>query len=336
MIVYSEEYLKHDREYHPENKNRLRSIMNLLTREDVFEKVPMAAPKRADDEDILRVHTGEHLELIKSTSQKGGLIDIDTYLAQGSFEIAMLSAGGVMSCVDLYKEGHNFNFALVRPPGHHAKPKRAMGFCLFNNVAIGAKYAIDAYQFERIFILDYDAHHGNGTEKIFYDKDNVLFFSLHQHPLYHGTGAIDDIGEGKGQGYNINIPLPPGISDESYLRAINEIAVPVLKEFDPELIFISAGYDGHYSDPLGGMLLSAKCYFEISKVLKQLNAGVIFSLEGGYNLEALAESVYATIAPFHDIEIDFAESKAEDKAVTRYTDSKLNAAKKIISEYWSV
>jgi acetoin utilization deacetylase AcuC-like enzyme len=284
----------------------------------------------------LKVHTEEHLELIKNTSRTGGLIDIDTYLSQGSFEIAMLAAGGVMSCVDLYREGHNCNFAIVRPPGHHAEPKRAMGFCLFNNVAVGVKYAMEAYQFERIFILDYDAHHGNGTEKIFYSDDKVLFFSLHQHPLYPGTGAIEDIGDGEGEGYNINIPLPPGISDDSYLRAINEIAMPVLKEFKPELIFVSAGYDGHHSDPLGGMLLSANCYYEISKALKQSNVGVTFTLEGGYNLEALAGSVYATIAPFYDIEMDFADSKAEDGAVTRYTDSKLIAAKKIISEYWNV
>lgn len=336
MIVYTEEYLKHDREYHPENKNRLRAIMNLLTREDVFERVPMAAPKRADNEDILKVHTEEHLELIKSTSQTGGLIDVDTYLSQGSFEIAMLAAGGVMSCVDLYKEGHNCNFAIVRPPGHHADPNRAMGFCLFNNVAVGVKYAMDAYQFERIFILDYDVHHGNGTQKIFYSDDDVLFFSLHQHPLYPGTGAIGEIGEGKGEGYTINIPLPPGTSDSSYLRAINEIAVPVLKEFDPDLIFVSAGYDGHYSDPLGGMTLSANCYYEISKALKQSEAGVIFSLEGGYNLKALTESVYAAIAPFFDLEVDFEEPGTEDATVTRYTDSKLIAAKKIISEYWNV
>ena len=336
MIVYSEEYLKHDREYHPENKNRLRSTMGLLTREDVFEKVPMSVPKTASDDDILKVHTPEHLEIIKDASQKGGLIDVDTYLSQGSFEIAMLAAGGVMSCVDMHKEGHNCNFAMVRPPGHHAEPKRAMGFCLFNNVAIGAKYAMDEYQFERIFILDYDAHHGNGTEKIFYESDNVLFFSLHQHPLYPGTGAIEDIGAGDGTGYNINIPLPPGISDESYLRAINEIALPVLKEFDPDLIFVSAGYDAHYADPLGGMLLSAKCYYEISNTLNEQDAGVTFTLEGGYNLEALARSVYATIAPFYDIEMDFEESKAEDAAVTRYTDSKLIVAKKIISEYWDV
>jgi acetoin utilization deacetylase AcuC-like enzyme len=336
MIVYSEDYLKHDREYHPENKNRLRSIMNLLTREDVFEKVPLSVPKMASEGDILKAHTQAHLESIKGKSLTGGLIDADTYLSQGSFDIAMLSAGGVMSCVDLYREGHKFNFALVRPPGHHAEPGRPMGFCLFNNVAVGAKYAIETHGFNRIFILDYDAHHGNGTEKIFYNDDNVLFLSLHQHPFYPGTGAINDTGEGKGEGYNINIPLPPGTSDESYLRAINEIALPVLEEFDPDLIFVSAGYDGHQNDPLGGMILSSKCYYEISKALKKSGAGVIFSLEGGYNLEALAESVHASIAPFYDLEMEFGESTSEDKTVTRYIDSKLNAVKKTVSENWSV
>lgn len=336
MIVYTEEYLRHDREYHPENKNRLRSIMNLLTRRDVFEKVPIDVPKRADEKDILKVHTKEHLELIKSLDQTGGLTDVDTYLSEGSFETAMLAAGGVMSCVDLYSEGYGCNFAMVRPPGHHAEPNRARGFCLFNNVAVGVKYAIDVHRFERIFILDYDVHHGNGTQKIFYSDNNVLFFSLHQHPLYPGTGAVEEIGEGRGEGYNINIPLPPGVCDRSYLRAINEIAIPVLQEFDPELIFVSAGYDSHYKDPLGGMALSANCYYEISKALKQSGAGVIFSLEGGYNLEALAESVYATISPFFDIEPDLEESITEDATVTKYVDSKLIAAKRRLSEYWNV
>lgn len=336
MIVYTEEYLKHNEGYHPENKNRVRSIMNLLTKEDVFEKVPVVLPKRADEEDILKIHTKEHLELIKSTGQTGGLIDIDTYLSEGSFEIAMLAAGGVMSCVDLYNDGYDCNFAMVRPPGHHADPNRAMGFCLFNNVAVGVRYALDKYKLKRIFVLDYDVHHGNGTQKIFYSRDNVLFFSLHQHPLYPGTGAIEEIGEGRGEGYNINIPLPPGVCDRSYLRAINEIAIPVLQEFDPELIFVSAGYDSHYKDPLGGMALSANCYYEISKALKQSGAGVIFSLEGGYNLEALAESVYATISPFFDLEPDLEESITEDATVTKYVDSKLIAAKRRLSEYWNV
>ncbi len=336
MIVYTEEYLRHDREYHPENKNRLRSIMNLLTRADVFEKVPIVEPKRADEKDILKVHTKEHLELVKALDQTGGLADVDTYLCEGSFETAMLAAGGVMSCVDLYSEGYECNFAMVRPPGHHAEPRRPMGFCLFNNVAVGAKYAVDEHQFERIFILDYDVHHGNGTQKIFYSSDNVLFFSLHQHPFYPGTGAIEELGEGKGKGYNINIPLPPGIYDSSYLRAINEIAIPVLREFDPDLIFVSAGYDGHFNDPLGGMMLSANCYCEISKALKQSNAGVIFSLEGGYSLEALAESVYATLSPFFDLEMKLEESRTEDETITKYVDSKLVATKKMLSEYWDV
>lgn len=336
MIVYTEEYLRHHTEYHPENRNRLRSIMDLLTKRDVFEKVPIIVPRRAGEADILKVHTKGHLDLIRDVDQRGGSTDADTYISRGSFDVAMLAAGGVMSCVDLYSEGYSCNFAMVRPPGHHAEPDKAMGFCLFNNVAVAVKYAMDRYQFERVFVLDYDVHHGNGTQDIFYSNDDVLFFSLHQHPLYPGTGAVEEIGEGRGEGYTINLPLPSGTCDESYLRAINEIAIPVLKEFDPDLIFVSAGYDGHFSDPLGGMMLSTNCYYEISKTLKQLDTGVIFSLEGGYNFEALADSVYATLSPFFDLEINLEEPKAEDPMVTKYVDSKLTAAKKRVSKYWDV
>lgn len=336
MIIYTEEYLLHDSEYHPENKNRLRSVMNFLTKMDVFEKMPMVEPRRAGDRDILRVHTDEHLNLIKAADREGGLIDADTYLSKGSFEIAMLAAGGAMTCVDLFLEGYKYNFAMIRPPGHHAEPDRPMGFCLFNNVAIGAKYAIDEHQVERIFVLDFDVHHGNGTQKIFYSSDDVLFFSLHQHPLYPGSGMVEEIGTGKGEGYTINIPLPAGIRDASYLRVINEIAAPIIKEFDPQLIFVSAGYDGHFSDPLGGMALSKDCYYEISRALKQSNAGIIFSLEGGYNLQALAESVYSSIAPFIDVEMECKEPQPEDETITNYVDSKIIAAKKRLHEYWSV
>lgn len=336
MIIYSEEYQRHDSEYHPENKNRLRSIMNLLTKTDVFEKVPLDKPKMAGEEDILKVHTKRHLELIRGMNQTGGITDADTYLSEGSYDTAMLAAGGVMSCVDKFSEGHPCSFAMVRPPGHHAEPDRAMGFCLFNNVAIGIKYAMDRYQIERIFVLDYDVHHGNGTQKIFYSTDSVLFFSLHQHPLYPGTGMAEEVGKGSGEGYTLNMPLPPGINDDSYLRMINEVAIPVLKEFDPELIFISAGYDGHFNDPLGGMVLTANSYYEISRALKKSGAGVIFALEGGYNLSALSNSVYATLSPFFNLEMEPEESRPEDISVTRYAESKLIAAKKGFSKYWDI
>jgi acetoin utilization deacetylase AcuC-like enzyme len=329
MIVYSEKYLEHNKEYHPENNQRLRSIMNLLTKKDVFEKVPLVEPYAAREEDILKVHTKEHLEFIKAFS--GRMVDADTYVTNNSYETALLAAGGILTCVDSYRD-YDYSFALVRPPGHHAETNRAMGFCLFNNVAMGARHAMDKFGLKRIFILDFDVHHGNGTQEIFHSTPEVLFFSIHQHPLYPGTGSLEE-----SRRHIIDVPFPPGTADDSYLRAIDEIAMPVMREFKPELVFISAGYDGHYSDPLGGMNLTSRCYYEISKRLVQDKIRAIFTLEGGYNLDALARSVYASMTPIFGLEEEpLEESLKEDERVTEYINSKLRVAKKRISEYWNL
>lgn len=339
MIIYSERYLEHNLEYHPENSSRLNAVMGLLTKKNVFEKVPLAEPAHAKREDILRVHTQEHFESIKSLSEKGeALIDADTYVNSKSFDAALLSAGGIMSCADKYFEGHKYSFALVRPPGHHAESNKSMGFCLFNNIAVGAKYAMEKYGLTRIFILDYDVHHGNGTQEIFYPSSSVLYLSLHQYPLYPGTGSIDETGRGKGKGYTINVPLPPETCDKSYLRVFDEIVIPVMKEFRPELVFVSAGYDAHHSDPLGGMRLSTRCYYEIAKKLKLgTKAGIIFGLEGGYNIDALANSVFATLAALFELGEEPAETPLEEnRNITSYVDSRIAAVKNVLSGYWKL
>lgn len=338
MIIYSERYLEHNMEYHPENSQRLKAVMKLLTKKDVFEKVPLLEPTYAEKEDMLRVHTPEHFEFIKHLSEKGeSTIGADTYITSKSFDVAMLSAGGIISCVDKYFEGYKYSFALVRPPGHHAESNRSMGFCLFNNIAVGAKYAMEKYGLKRIFILDYDVHHGNGTQEIFYSSKNALYLSLHQYPLYPGTGSMGEIGEGEGRGYTINVPLPPKTCDKSYLKVFDEIAIPLIKEFQPELIFASAGYDAHYSDPLGGMRLSSRCYYEIAKKLKlSTKAGIIFGLEGGYNIDALAGSVFATLTALFELGEEPLEMPIEEnEKVTSYVNSRISAVKKQLSSYWS-
>ncbi len=338
MIIYSERYLEHDLEHHPENSNRLKAVMRLLTKKDVFEKVPLVEPAYAKKEDILRVHALEHFEFIKHLSEKGdAMIDADTYVNSKSFDTALLSAGGIMSCVDKYFEGYDYSFALVRPPGHHAESSRSLGFCLFNNVAVGAKYALEKYGIKKIFILDFDVHHGNGTQEIFYSSKNVLYLSLHQHLLYPGTGSIEETGRGEGRGYTINIPLPPKTCDKSYLRVFDEIVMPVMKEFQPEVTFVSAGYDAHYSDPLGGMCLSSKCYYEIAKKLKLCTkAGIIFGLEGGYNVDALANSVFATLAALFELGEESTEAPLEEnERITSYVSSKIEAIKEHLLNYWS-
>lgn len=339
MIVYSEKYLEHNREYHPENNQRLKTTMNLLTKKDVFEKVPLIEPEYAKREDILRIHTQEHFEMVRDISKKGGeIVGPETYLTEKSFGIAMLSAGGVITCIDRCFEGYPHSFALIRPPGHHAESNAAMGFCIFNNIAVGARYAIEKYNLGKVFILDFDVHHGNGTQKIFYSDPRVLYLSLHQYPLYPGTGDINETGEGEGEGFTINVPLPPKTCDFSYLKVFDEIVIPVLRRYQPDLILVSAGYDAHYMDPLGGMTLSPRCYYELAKRLKQsAESGIIFALEGGYNLDALADSVYATLAALFDFEEEeWGKPMEEDKRVTDYIDSRINAVKRISSRHWDL
>jgi acetoin utilization deacetylase AcuC-like enzyme len=325
MIVYSERYQEHNQEHHPENNLRLLRIMRLLTKKDVFEEIPLFEPRAARREDLLRVHRLEHLENIRRLSESGGTtIGMDTYLTSQSYEIAKLSAGGVITCVDKFYEGYRYSFALVRPPGHHAEQSVAMGFCLFNNVAIAARYAIAKYGVEKILILDYDVHHGNGTQEIFYSDPRVFYVSLHQYPHYPGTGSIEEWGEGKGMGYNLNIPLPPKTSDRSYLKAMDEVVLPAMRKYKPELVFVSAGYDAHHSDPLGGLELSHSCYYEVAQRLKENSPGIIYALEGGYSLEALATSVYATLIPIFDLKDEALEPpREEDPRVTRYVDTRI-------------
>lgn len=329
MIVYSEKYKDHDQEYHPENNHRLLRIMRHLTRKDVFEEVPLFEPRVAGREDLLRVHTLEHVENIRRLCEMGETnIGMDTYLTFNSYEIAKLSAGGVLTCVDKFFEGYKHSFALVRPPGHHAGQESAMGFCLFNNVAIAARYALVKYGVERILILDFDVHHGNGTQEIFYSDPGVFYISLHQFPHYPGTGSIEETGEGKGAGYTLNVPLPPKTRDKSFLRAIDEVVIPVIRKYRPELILVSAGYDAHHSDPLGGLELSHSCYYEMARRLRDNSSGLIFALEGGYNLEALPKSVHATMMPIFNLKDEVTEPPLEENPrVTRYVESRIAVIK---------
>jgi acetoin utilization deacetylase AcuC-like enzyme len=326
MIVYSERYQEHDMRNHPENSLRLKAIMRLLTKEDVFEKVPLVEPSPASREDVLRAHFPEHLEAVKRLAEEGGgTIGMDTYVTPGSYEIALLSAGGVLTCVDKYFEGYEGSYALVRPPGHHAERHQAMGFCLFNNIATGAYYALEKYGLKRVMVLDFDVHHGNGTQDIFYSDPRVFYISLHQYPHYPGTGGIEENGEGRGRGHNLNIPLPPRTCDKSYLKAVEEVVIPVMNSFKPELVLVSAGYDTHHTDPLGGMNLSHGCYYTLTRrLMRSTSAGIIFCLEGGYNLDALAKGVYATMAALFNLgESEFEEPRVEDEGVTKYVDSRI-------------
>ncbi len=330
MIIYSERYLLHDNEFHVENSKRLLSIIDYLKEKDVFSKIKIEEPIKAKEDDILLVHTNEVLERVKNLSSSGrrAFIDMDTYVNEYSYEVALYAVGGVLKALDLKEK---YVFALVRPPGHHAEKNVSMGFCLFNNIAVGAKKALERYK--RVAIVDFDVHHGNGTQDIFYDSSDVLFVSLHQVPLYPGTGRIDEIGAKEGRGYTINLPLPPGTGNKSYLEAF-DFALDIIEQFKPEIIFISAGYDAHFKDPLANLNLTNKAYYEISNRLKKFR--VIFSLEGGYNLHALPLCVFSSLAPLFNFDVDFEDDIKEDDEIKKKINGMLKNLRNILKDYWVI
>ncbi len=296
-------YLEHDTGSHVESKQRLLAINSCLDKSGINGQLIPLSPRAATAEELLAIHTREHINRVESYSQRGGgWLDGDTVTSPGSFKTALYAVGGLLRGVDMVMSGEmNSAFALVRPPGHHATPQRAMGFCLFNNVAIAARYAQQRHGLKRVFIVDFDVHQGNGTQEAFYDDPDVLYFSTHQYPFYPGTGGVDETGRGAGRGATVNVPLPAGCGDDQYRQAYREILVPIARLFQPELILISAGYDAHWADQIAMMEMSVRGFADIVTVIKELadelcGGRLLVTLEGGYHLEALAYGVKATLA----------------------------------------
>ena len=254
----------------------------------------VTAPREASDEDLLRVHGAAHVEALKKARGRAGMIDADTYLSPESDEVARLAAGAVLTAVDHVLDGSGQRaVVLVRPPGHHAETNRAMGFCLYNNVAVGAAWA-RARGLKRVAIVDYDVHHGNGTQWTFYDDPSVLFVSSHQYPFYPGTGAAGETGKEAGVGYTVNFPLEAGATDADYDRVYSAAVIPLLEQFQPELLLVSAGFDAHERDPLGQMRVTTDGFGVLStrllRAADELCQGrIVFVSEGGYDTQALAE-----------------------------------------------
>ncbi|MFC1951919.1 histone deacetylase [Chloroflexota bacterium] len=299
--VYDPVYLKHDTGRHVENAKRLEAIISHLEQTGLKQQLTPIKPRPATIEEVSLVHHEQHISHIQEVARGGGgWLDADTVMSPNSYDTALYAAGGAIKAVEAVMDGEEASaFALVRPPGHHATPRRAMGFCLFNNVAIAAKYALIRYGLERIFILDFDVHHGNGTQDTYYDNPQVLYVSTHQHPLYPGTGDIDETGTGAGEGATVNIPLPNGCGDAEYEQVFEQIIVPVAKRFNPRLILVSAGYDLHWADGLARMQVSISGFTQMVRIIKELagelcSGRLVFCLEGGYNLTVLAASVKAT------------------------------------------
>jgi acetoin utilization deacetylase AcuC-like enzyme len=285
---------------HPESAERLDAVAEAIA--ERADRLEPCAPRPAQTEEILRVHGREHLERVAEAARRAPAhLDADTYVCPESFEVALLAAGGAIDLTRRVVRGEaRCGFAAVRPPGHHAESDRAMGFCLFNNAALAARAVQDEDGVERILLLDFDVHHGNGTQHIFEHDPTVLYFSTHQFPFYPGTGSIGEAGAGKGFGYTVNVPLPAGCGDAEYVGSLARILVPVASTFRPELILVSSGFDAHRDDPLGAMRVSGAGFRAMSDVVQaladQLCGGrSVFLLEGGYSPSGLREGTGAVL-----------------------------------------
>ena len=299
-FVYHPDYLKHDMGAgHPESPERLRAIVARLDQGGVMSRLVRIDPIAAADEWVTQVHKPSYVAALKQHAPATGrvMLDADTSMSPGSLPAAYLAAGGALAAADAIMAGRVDNaFCAVRPPGHHAEQDRAMGFCLFNNVAIAARYFQRKHGLARVLIVDWDVHHGNGTQHSFYDDPSVLFFSTHQYPHYPGTGRASESGSGKGEGATINVPMEAGEGDEEYLAVFQKVLVPAADAFKPDVIIISAGFDAHRDDPLAGMGLTENGYAELTRIVagiarRHSKGRMLSSLEGGYNLQALPASV---------------------------------------------
>ena len=289
-------FTRHNHPQHPEHAGRIEAVWQELEAARLTDQLRQIKPSPASDQQILAIHTAEHLQRLLAVSKGDRMVrlDPDTYALPVSPEVARLAAGAVIDAVDaLLSEQADNALAIVRPPGHHATAHQQMGFCLLNNIAIAARHAQSRHGLEKVLILDYDAHHGNGTNDIFYADPSVFFISIHQYPYYPGSGALNEIGADGGRDASINIPLPAGHGDESYRRLFAQVVIPAIERFQPDLMLVSAGFDAHWVDPLASMQLTLAGYDQLArqclKLAERLCDGrIIFVMEGGYDLRALA------------------------------------------------
>jgi len=341
-VMQSEVFLEHDPGWgHPESPDRLRAVYQAVQEEREDFLFPEVVP--ADEEILSLVHTRAHIRRVAATAGKPyELLDPDTHTSPRSYEAAMLAAGAVVEGVRLVTNGEVDNVAaLVRPPGHHAEKDRTSGFCLFNNVAVGARYGLERLGLQRVLIVDWDLHHGNGTQHAFYDTSSVLYFSTHQYPYFPGTGGLHETGEGEGEGFTVNVPLPGGQDDRAYARIMNSLLVPLARQYRPELIMVSAGYDIYGGDPLGTMSVTRDGFAYLTRVLVELAgelcAGrLVLALEGGYNLKGLADGVLATLKEMRGEEVLSRDAARELASLDAKGLQPLAAAMEVAKKYWTI
>jgi acetoin utilization deacetylase AcuC-like enzyme len=298
-LVFDERFLQHRAPYeHPEHPGRLEAIRSRLERQDLVALCRPVPAREASDEEIGRIHTAGLIALVDETANHDFLqLDPDTYSSRESALAARLAAGGLVDlCAEVAAGRLDDGLALVRPPGHHAEADRPMGFCLFNNVAVAARALQASGAADRVLIVDWDLHHGNGTQSSFWEDPSVLYFSTHQFPFYPGTGAIAEIGGGAGRGYTVNVAWGEGMGDAEYLEAFDRVLLPVARSFRPDFVLVSSGFDAADGDPLGSMRLSPAGYAAMTARLRELAGGrLVLALEGGYDLDAIARSAEACL-----------------------------------------
>lgn len=298
LLYMDDTFLLHDTGRHPECAARLQHVHAKLKASGLLDRVTRADIQRADDKDVLRIHSANHIQQIREfVDAGGGQIEADTIVSPDSADVAWLAAGtGIDAASRIMKGEHQQALCLVRPPGHHAVPESPMGFCLLSNIAIAARTAIQKFGLNRVLIVDWDVHHGNGTQDAFYEDEQVTFFSAHRHPFYPGSGLKSDSGRGKGLGTTVNLPLQFGISRKEYLSAFEIALQKAADRSKPELVLVSAGFDAHVQDPIGSLGLETEDFEPLTKLVQQVaathaNGRLISMLEGGYNVERLADCV---------------------------------------------
>ncbi len=331
-IVFSDRFNQHDTADHPENADRLYVMLDALEQASFYKQLQFVEPEMLPEKQLYEVHSAEMIQRIKDISEHGdSWIDLDTYVCKSDYETARLAAGGVAQVCRNVVEGDAQNaYALVRPPGHHASAERSMGFCLFNNAGIAAHEL--SKKGKRVLIFDHDVHHGNGTQSIFYSRNDVMYQSFHLSPHYPGTGAVCEIGDGAGKGYTINAPLGFGHDDRAVSQLFDEIFLPIVRQYKPHLIIISAGYDSHHADQLGGLKLSANFFGEMIKRFQTIQPKIVCTLEGGYNLQWIGKCFLSQLGQMMSHPLQFDDNiKGNDDVA-----SVIASMKKELGDYWEL